>query len=101
VPPILPRNHDSKWKFTLEVHGQISGPVGQLNDGQNRIGGKLPVPVAEYQWIPSKDGKGGVVVDTNGKGCIVTPPNTTQFQCDEGAKRESPLSCLLCLSVLS
>ncbi|KAJ5273166.1 hypothetical protein N7478_008291 [Penicillium angulare] len=55
-----------------------SGPVGQLSDGQNRIGDNS-LDAAEY--CISSDGS---ITDGNGRGCILTPP-TTQFQCDEGA----------------
>jgi hypothetical protein len=53
-------------------------PVGQLSDGQNRIGDSS-LPKAEY--CISSD---GAITDGNGRGCILTPP-TTQFQCDTGA----------------
>ncbi|KAJ5087574.1 hypothetical protein N7456_011190 [Penicillium angulare] len=55
-----------------------SGPVGQLSDGQNRIGDDS-LGTAEY--CISSDGS---ITDGSGRGCILTPP-TTQFQCDEGA----------------
>ncbi|OJJ44523.1 hypothetical protein ASPZODRAFT_153460 [Penicilliopsis zonata CBS 506.65] len=62
--------------FHLTASGGASGTVGQLSDGQNRIGGGLSA--AEYCI---SDGK---ITDSSGRGCILTPP-TTQFQCDEGA----------------
>ena len=81
VPPrIFPRNEsDQANTFTLQAYGKASGPIGQLFDGQNRIGGKLPLGYYTIKYGP----KGGVINDKNGRGCILTPP-TTQFQCDEG-----------------
>ncbi|GAD99270.1 GPI anchored cell wall protein, putative [Paecilomyces variotii No. 5] len=64
--------------FGLTASGSASGSIGQLDDGQNRIGGNLPP--AQY----CIDSAGGIT-DGHGRGCILTPP-TTQFQCDEGAK---------------
>jgi hypothetical protein len=55
-----------------------SGPVGQLSDGQNRIGDKS---LGTAGFCISSDGS---ITDDHGRGCILTPP-TTQFQCDEGA----------------
>ena len=88
VPHIGPRNDspDGEW-FTLTANGpptklgSTHGAIGQLGDGQNRIGDGYPK--GEYRI---KDGK---VWDKHGRGCILTPP-TTQWQCDEGAIRESP-----------
>ena len=62
--------------FSLTASGGQSGTIGQLGDGQNRIGGGLPP--ASYSI------SNGKITDANGRGCILTPP-TTQFQCDEGA----------------
>jgi hypothetical protein len=53
-------------------------PVGQLDDGQNRIGDSS-LPTGEF-CITSD----GSITDGKGRGCILTPP-TTQFQCDVGA----------------
>ncbi|KGO63808.1 Ubiquitin 3 binding protein But2, C-terminal [Penicillium italicum] len=64
--------------FHLTSSGGASGQLGQLSDGQNRIGDNSLSP-AQY-CIDSK----GAITDSNGRGCILTPP-TTQFQCDEGA----------------
>lgn len=63
--------------FQLTASGGAQGTVGQLNDGQNRVGGSYDA--AKY-CISSNGG----ITDANGRGCILTPP-TTQFQCDEGA----------------
>ncbi|KAL2861801.1 ubiquitin 3 binding protein But2 C-terminal domain-containing protein [Aspergillus pseudodeflectus] len=72
---LVPR--DTSCCFGLTASGEASGPVGQLDDGQNRIGGDLPAG----QYCIDTDGS---ITDGNGRGCILTPP-TTQFQCDEGA----------------
>ncbi|KAJ5383012.1 hypothetical protein N7517_000923 [Penicillium concentricum] len=64
--------------FHLTSSGGTSGQLGQLSDGQNRIGDDSLSP-AQY-CIDSK----GAITDSEGRGCILTPP-TTQFQCDEGA----------------
>ncbi|KAG9550116.1 hypothetical protein KCU79_g14020, partial [Aureobasidium melanogenum] len=68
---------DSSCCFHLTASGGPGGVVGQLSDGQNRIGQGLPG--AQY----CIDANGGLT-DGNGRGCILTPP-TTQFQCDAGA----------------
>ncbi|KZF26270.1 hypothetical protein L228DRAFT_264689 [Xylona heveae TC161] len=68
---------DGNCCFHLTASGGESGTVGQLSDGQNRIGGGLSP--ATY----CIDSNGGLT-DGNGRGCILTPP-TTQFQCDSGA----------------
>ncbi|KAG9666571.1 hypothetical protein KCU85_g4123, partial [Aureobasidium melanogenum] len=68
---------DSTCCFHLTASGGPGGVVGQLSDGQNRIGQGLPG--AQY----CIDANGGLT-DGNGRGCILTPP-TTQFQCDAGA----------------
>ncbi|KAL2818805.1 ubiquitin 3 binding protein But2 C-terminal domain-containing protein [Aspergillus cavernicola] len=62
--------------FSLSASGEASGSVGQLGDGQNRIGGDLPAG----QFCINSDGS---ITDGSGRGCILTPP-TTQFQCDLG-----------------
>ncbi|KAJ5752255.1 ubiquitin 3 binding protein But2 C-terminal domain-containing protein [Penicillium odoratum] len=58
--------------------GGASGEVGQLSDGQNRIGDKSLSPA---EFCISSDGS---ITDSSSRGCILTPP-TTQFQCDTGA----------------
>lgn len=63
--------------FGLTATGGQSGQIGQLDDGQNRIGGKLPKGTYSIN--------NGEIVDSRGRGCILTGP-TTQFQCDQGAK---------------
>ncbi|KAF3386408.1 hypothetical protein F1880_001007 [Penicillium rolfsii] len=63
--------------FHLTASGGASGSVGQLSDGQNRIGDNSLSP-AEFCINSSS------ITDSHGRGCILTPP-TTQFQCDEGA----------------
>lgn len=60
----------------LQASGGQSGVLGQLGDGQNRVGGGHPTGC----YCLSNGG----FTDSNGRGCILTPP-TTQFQCDTGA----------------
>ncbi|PYH36256.1 putative GPI anchored cell wall protein [Aspergillus neoniger CBS 115656] len=67
--------------FHLTASGDASGTIGQLGDGQNRIGGGLP---ATQFCIDSNGG----ITDSSGRGCVVTS-ETTQFQCDLG---KSPMS---------
>ncbi|KAL4784826.1 ubiquitin 3 binding protein But2 C-terminal domain-containing protein [Aspergillus varians] len=69
-------SRDTSCCFHITASGEASGPVGQLGDGQNRIGGGLP----EGQFCIDSDGS---ITDGSGRGCILTPP-TTQFQCDLG-----------------
>ncbi|KAI9662638.1 MAG: hypothetical protein M1831_002681 [Alyxoria varia] len=56
--------------------GGPGGPVGQLDDGQNRIGQSLHPATYCIEH--------GKLIDAHGRGCILTPP-TTQWQCDVGA----------------
>ncbi|OQD81038.1 hypothetical protein PENANT_c030G04659 [Penicillium antarcticum] len=69
---------DDSCCFHLNASGDKTGPVGQLSDGQNRIGDDSLSPA---QYCISSDGS---ITDGNGRGCILTPP-TTQLQCDVGA----------------
>lgn len=71
---VLPR--DDGCSFEVTASGGKSGTVGQLGDGQNRIGGSF----APATYHISNSG----ITDANGRGCILTPP-TTQWQCDVGA----------------
>jgi hypothetical protein len=50
--------------FHVSSSGAVTGTVGQLDDGQNRVGG--PLSPAQY-FI-----KDGAITDTNGRGCILT-----------------------------
>ncbi|KAF2835267.1 hypothetical protein M501DRAFT_1020042 [Patellaria atrata CBS 101060] len=58
--------------------------LGQLDDGQVRIGGGHGVSTFCVE--------DGVVTDSHGRGCIVTP-ETSQIQCDAGAKGTPGFSC--------
>ncbi|KAF2260113.1 hypothetical protein CC78DRAFT_473734 [Lojkania enalia] len=60
----------------LQASGGASGILGQLGDGQNRIGDGNPTGCYCLGH--------GSFTDSNDRGCILTPP-TTQFQCDTGA----------------
>ncbi|KAG9229274.1 GPI anchored cell wall protein [Amylocarpus encephaloides] len=62
--------------FTLTTSGGQSGVLGQLGDGQNRVGGNLPT--GSYSI------NNGQITDAMDRGCILTAP-TTQLQCDVGA----------------
>ncbi|KAI6894418.1 hypothetical protein KC318_g3235 [Hortaea werneckii] len=69
-----------KCYFGMTAYGGPGGTVGQLGDGQNRIGqNNLPVLQGTYCL------NNGALTDSYGRGCIMTPP-TGQFQCDVGAK---------------
>ncbi|KAJ5514344.1 hypothetical protein N7463_003896 [Penicillium fimorum] len=68
--------------FHLTSSGGAAGTLGQLGDGQNRIGDNSLQP-AQY----CIDSDGGIT-DSSGRGCILTPP-TTQLQCDEGVPATS------------
>ncbi|KAF4636356.1 hypothetical protein G7Y89_g1720 [Cudoniella acicularis] len=67
---------DAPCCFHLSASGAVTGTLGQLDDGQNRVNG--PLAPAEYCI------SGTSITDANGRGCILTPP-TSQFQCDVGA----------------
>ncbi|PYH47296.1 uncharacterized protein BP01DRAFT_380516 [Aspergillus saccharolyticus JOP 1030-1] len=70
--------------FHLTASGAVSGTVGQLGDGQNRIGGGL---AAASFCIDSN----GAITDSSGRGCIVTN-SVTQFQCDLGSTAQTGFS---------
>ena len=77
---VLPRD---QCCFSLTASGGASGALSQLDDGQNRIGGSG----SEASYCINN----GAITDSNGRGCILTPP-TTQFQCDSGATPTSGFS---------
>lgn len=52
--------------FHLTASGGASGEVGQLSDGQNRIGDNS-LPLGEFCLGP-----GGTITDGEGRGCILT-----------------------------
>lgn len=60
----IERGNDDKCCFTLEAEGGVSGTVGQLDDGQNRVGGDFPP--AHYCL------ENGGITDDKGRGCILT-----------------------------
>ncbi|KAK4502328.1 hypothetical protein PRZ48_005753 [Zasmidium cellare] len=72
---IIPRSSE-ECCFQISASGGVTGTLGQIYDGQNRVGGGYAP--ATYCL------KNGGLFDKNGRGCILTPP-TTQWQCDEGA----------------
>ncbi|KAJ5175126.1 uncharacterized protein N7482_001003 [Penicillium canariense] len=63
--------------FHITASGGMSGNLGQLSDGQNRIGDNS---LSASQYCINST---GVITDSVGRGCIITS-ETTQFQCDEG-----------------
>jgi hypothetical protein len=63
---VLPRGDGCCFEVTAS--GGKSGTVGQLGDGQNRIGGGL----APATYCINNGG----ITDANGRGCILTPPTT-------------------------
>lgn len=80
---LITRHYEHECCFSLWAYGGVNGTVGQISDGQNRIGGGYPQ--AEYC------AKGDGIYDAKGRGCILTPP-TGQWQCDEGAERKQCIS---------
>lgn len=72
---VLPRD---QCCFQIYASGGVSGLLGQLSDGQNRINGSY----APESYCYSNGG----IIDAHGRGCVVTYTNdaTHQFQCDEG-----------------
>jgi hypothetical protein len=52
------------YSFHLDVSGAVTGSVGQLSDGQNRVGGRL----FPAQYCIADRG----ITDANGRGCILT-----------------------------
>ncbi|KAI9887996.1 MAG: hypothetical protein M1823_000117 [Watsoniomyces obsoletus] len=85
---------DGTCCFHLTASGGVSGPVGQLPDGQNRVGGS-------YSYTPGLYciGRDGTIKDGSQRGCILTEP-TAQFQCDAGAQ-PGPSFSVGCDGVLS
>ncbi|KAF2008121.1 hypothetical protein P154DRAFT_528744 [Amniculicola lignicola CBS 123094] len=75
-PSEQPHSSDD-CNFMITAHGpaSASGIIGQLDDGQNRIGGGHAAAFFSMH--------NHTITDKNRRGCIVAPP-TTQFQCDEG-----------------
>lgn len=67
--------------FQLTASGGASGSVGQIVDGQVRIGDGSPPATFCIN--------NGAITDGSGRGCILTGP-TLQWQCDAGATGISP-----------
>ncbi|KAJ5528376.1 hypothetical protein N7513_012535 [Penicillium frequentans] len=70
--------------FQLTASGGETGTLGQLTDGQVRLG-DTTLSAAEFCISNS------IITDSEGRGCVVTS-ETTQFQCDEGATGTSGFS---------
>ena len=77
-----PPDDDSIRFFSLTGWGPhgAHGPVGQLTDGQNRIGGGFNL--GQFFLMH------GMVMDSHHRSCILTPL-VNQWQCDEGGIRKS------------
>ncbi|KAJ5660594.1 hypothetical protein N7507_007045 [Penicillium longicatenatum] len=73
--------------FQLTASGSATGTLGQLSDGQVRLG-DTTLSAAEFCISNS------IITDSEGRGCVVTSylAETTQFQCDEGATGTSGFS---------
>ncbi|KAJ5765888.1 hypothetical protein N7520_005447 [Penicillium odoratum] len=63
--------------FELTASGSASGTLGQLTDGQVRLGDTTLSPST---FCISNS----IITDSEGRGCVITS-ETTQFQCDQGA----------------
>jgi hypothetical protein len=59
---------DAAQCIQLKASGGVSGTLGQLYDGQNRIGGNYPSGC----YCLSNGG----FTDSKGRGCILTKPTT-------------------------
>ncbi|KAJ5670068.1 uncharacterized protein N7477_005431 [Penicillium maclennaniae] len=70
--------------FKITASGGASGSLGQLGDGQVRVG-DTTLSAATFCLEDT------VITDSAGRGCVVTS-ETTQFQCDEGATGTSGFS---------
>ncbi|KAM3076166.1 hypothetical protein ACMFMG_006322 [Clarireedia jacksonii] len=70
--PSLPSGSSCTFKITTT--GDNKWTAGQLSDGQIRLNGSYPASTFSI--------KNGQIMDSNGRGCIVTGPPETQFQCD-------------------
>lgn len=56
---------DSTCCFHMSASGGVSGTIGQLDDGQNRVFGGL----SEAEFCIDSN---GAITDADGRGCIVT-----------------------------
>ena len=72
----LTRRHNI-CSLQLTAFGGCAGPVGQIPDGQCRVGGGLP------QSLFQLDKSRGILTDSIGRGCYITP-EANQLQCDAG-----------------
>ncbi|SLM35523.1 Ubiquitin 3 binding protein But2, C-terminal [Lasallia pustulata] len=100
---LVARNSTCCFGLTASGAGPAAGAVGQLSDGQNRVGGGLTTAsycidstgaitdstyITPLLTIPSRADK---LTVPSGRGCITTPA-TSQFQCDLGAPSQSGFS---------
>ncbi|TVY38282.1 hypothetical protein LCER1_G009434, partial [Lachnellula cervina] len=77
---VVPR---SSCSFELTAAGGQTGTIGQLSDGQNRIGGGLSPTTFTLN--------NGSITDAAGRGCILTS-SIGQFQCDQSVSPASGFS---------
>ena len=63
---------ESNCCFHLTSSGGVSGPVGQLPDGQNRVGGRYPLG----NYCIDQAGR---ITDGNGRGCFLTRQASPTF----------------------
>ncbi|KAJ5618295.1 hypothetical protein N7528_006938 [Penicillium herquei] len=70
--------------FEITASGGASGTLGQLTDGQVRVG-DTTLSAAEFCL------SGSIITDSEGRGCVITT-ETTQFQCDQGSSGTSGFS---------
>ncbi|KAJ5703159.1 hypothetical protein N7488_010707 [Penicillium malachiteum] len=70
--------------FEITASGGASGTLGQLSDGQVRVG-DTTLSAAEFCL------SGSIITDSEGRGCVITT-ETTQFQCDQGSSGTSGFS---------
>ncbi|KAK1772114.1 hypothetical protein QBC33DRAFT_582346 [Phialemonium atrogriseum] len=78
------QRRDKGCSFTLLSSGSFACPAGQLPDGQIRLNG-----TEETATFYITDGG---ITDSQGFGCIVTAPPTTQIQCDQGTAPDAHFS---------
>jgi hypothetical protein len=76
VVPALAGEYDSSvdCPFTIHATGTVTGPIGQISDGQLNING-----AGSATFVL----EGGILKDAQGRGCYITRPQM-QLQCDWG-----------------
>lgn len=72
---LIKRHHSCS--FQVSVFGGCAGHIGQIPDGQCRVGGSFQHSTFNL------DKHSGVLTDAHGRGCYLTS-EANQLQCDEG-----------------